>query len=332
MHPTKASGPDGMSAIIYQKYWDIIGDDVIKIVLNILNFIAPIAELNKTNIALIPKINNPTKISEFRPISLCNVSYKIVSKVLANRLKPLLSTIISKSQSAFVPSILITDNVLVAFEIMHYLKKKKDGKEGYMAIKLDMSKPYDRVEWCFLEKIMTKMGFDNKWIKLIMSCINSVSYSVFINDVAHGCITPTRGLRQGDLLSPYMFLLCIEGLTALIVETERRRKISGISVCRGSPTITHLLFADDSVIYCKATEQESKELSEILHKYEEATGQKINTEKSSVYFSKNTDEETRERVKEALGSMQNAQPGKYLGLPSMIGRSKKQNSIKSGRE
>ena len=104
MHPTKASGPDGMSAIIYQNYWDIIGDDVIKIVLNILNFNAPIAELNKTNIALIPKINNPTKISEFRPISLCNVSYKIVSKVLANRLKPLLSIIISESQSAFVPS------------------------------------------------------------------------------------------------------------------------------------------------------------------------------------------------------------------------------------
>ena len=130
MHPTKASGPDGMSAIIYQKYWDIIGDDVIKIVLNILNFNAPIAELNKTNIVLISKINNPTKISKFRPISLCNVSYKIVSKVLANRLKPLLSAIISESQSAFVPGILITDNVLVAFEIMHYLKKKKGWQRG----------------------------------------------------------------------------------------------------------------------------------------------------------------------------------------------------------
>ena len=111
---------------------------------------------------------------------------------------------------------------------------------------------------------MTKMGFDNKWIKLIMSCINSVSYYVLINGMAHECITPTRGLRQGDPLSPYMFLLCIEGLMALIVEVERRRKILGISICRGSPTITHILFADDSVIYCKATEQESRELCEIL--------------------------------------------------------------------
>ena len=168
------------------------------------------------------------------------------------------------------------------------------------------------------------MGFDNTWIKLIMSCINSVSYYVLINGMAHECITPTRGLRQGDPLSPYMFLLCIEGLMALIVEVERRRKILGISICRGSPTITHILFVDDSVIYCKATEQESRELCEILQKYEVAAGQKINTEKSSIFFSKNTGEETREKVKETLGSMQNAQPGKYLRLPLMIGRSKNQ--------
>ena len=118
----------------------------------------------------------------------------------------------------------------------------------------------------------------------------------------------------------------------MIVEAERIRKILGISICRGSPTITHILFADDSEIYCKATEQESRELCEILQKYEEATGHKINTEKSSVFFSKNTDEEIRERVKETLGLMQNAQPGKYLHLPSMIGRSKNKYSIKLGRE
>ena len=146
MHPTKAPRPDGMPAIFYQKYWDIIGDDVSKTILNILNSNAPMADLNKTNIALIPKIKNPTKMSDFRPISLCNVSYKIISKILANRLKPILSSIISENQSAFVPGRLITDNVLVAFEIMHYLKKRKGGKDSYMAVKLDMSKAYDRVE------------------------------------------------------------------------------------------------------------------------------------------------------------------------------------------
>ena len=193
-----------------------------------------------------------------------------------------------------------------------------------MAIKLDMSKAYDRVEWVFLEKIMEKMGFNNKRISLMMNCISSVSYSVLINGVIHCSIIPSRGLRQGDPLSPYLFLLCAEGLTGLIVEAARNKRLSGISICRGSPSITHLLFADDSMIYCKASGQESKELQTILQKYEEAAGQRINTEKSSIFFSQNTDEDTKKEVREILGAMQDSKPKKYLGLPSLIGRSKKQ--------
>ena len=113
-----------MFDIFYQKYWDIIGDDVINIVLNVLNSNASIAALNQTNIALIPKTNYQSKMSDFRPISLCNVSYKIIAKVFANRLKPILFTIISKNQSAFVLGHLIIDHVLVAFEIMHYLNEQ----------------------------------------------------------------------------------------------------------------------------------------------------------------------------------------------------------------
>ena len=161
MHPTKAPGPNGVSAIFYQKYWDVIGNDITNIVLNVLNSNASVAPLNQTNIALIPKINSPAKMNEFRPISLCNVSYKIISKVLANRLKPILSTIILENQSVFVPDHLITDNVLIAFEIMHYFKKK-EGKESYVVVKLDMSKAYDWVEWCFLKKVMESMGFNEK--------------------------------------------------------------------------------------------------------------------------------------------------------------------------
>ena len=186
---------------------------------------------------------------------------------------------------------------------MHYLIKK-EGKESYMAIKLDMSKAYNRVEWCFLKKVMERMGFNEKWISLIMNCITTVSYSVLINGVAQSYITPTRGLCQGDPISLYLFLLCSEGFTCLILEATRNNRLSGISICRNCHTVTHLLFADDSIIYCKASGQESKEVLRILQKYEEALGQKINTDKSSVFFSRNTKEEKREEVKDILGSMQ----------------------------
>ena len=194
LHPLKSPGPDGMSAIFFQKYWNIVGTNVSNMVLNVLNFGMSLFDINKTNIALVPKTNNPQRMTEFRPISLCNVVYKLVSKTLANHLKPILPYIILENQSAFTAGRLITDNVLVAYEIMHYLKHKKCGQDSFMVAKLDMSKAFDRVEWSFIEKVMRKMGFNENWINLVMNCIFSVSYSVIINGTTYGSIMPTRGL------------------------------------------------------------------------------------------------------------------------------------------
>ena len=165
-----------------------------------------------------------------------------MSKVLANRLKRVLPDVVSEAQSAFVPGRKITDNVLVAFEVMHCINQRRKGKEGLMAIKLDMSKAYDRVEWSFLEAMMRRIGFKDRWISLMMMCVTTVSYSVLINREPKGKITPTRGLRQGDPISPYLFLLCAEGLSAMLRRDESGENLRGISVCRGAPRVSHLLF------------------------------------------------------------------------------------------
>jgi hypothetical protein len=155
-------------------------------------------------------------VTDFRPISLCNVVYKILSKVLANRLKVILPCIIYESQSAFISGWLITDNIIAAYETMHTMQTRLWGKTGYMGIKLDMSKAYDRVEWSFLEAVMSKLGFAPMWIKMIMACVKSVSYSVAVNGNVVGKICPSRGLRQGDPISPYLFILCAEAFSSLL--------------------------------------------------------------------------------------------------------------------
>ena len=153
-----------------------------------------------------------------------------------------------------------------------------------MSIKLDMSKAFDRVEWGFIKCVIEKLGFNNKWVSLIIQCISTVTYFVIINREAYGCITPSRGLRQGDPLSLGLFLLCAEGLSTLFHQAARNQALIGVSICRGCPPITHLFFADNSLLFCKANSHECNELMRILSDHEKASGQKINLDKSSVFF------------------------------------------------
>ena len=146
-----------------------------------------------------------------------------------------MAKIINESQSAFVLGRLISDNVLVAFEMMHSIDQRRKGKEAFMAVKLDMSKAYDRVEWAYLEAMMRRMGFNERWISLILMCVSTVEYLVLINEQAKGKIILTRGLRQGDPISPYLFLLCAEGLSAMIKKEERDGLLKGVAVSREAP-------------------------------------------------------------------------------------------------
>ncbi|GMI81726.1 hypothetical protein HRI_001841900 [Hibiscus trionum] len=296
MSPLKASGEDGVQ---------------------------PISRINSTYVVLIPKITNPTTMTHFRPISLCNVLVKMVTKVLANRLQSFIHLCIDEAQSAFLPGRLISDNVIAAYEILHSYKQKRSGRKGSFALKLDMAKAYDRVEWSFLVAVMKKLGFAQQWTDLLMSCISTVSYSIVINGKVGDAFVPTRGLRQGDPISPYLFLLCSEGLSSLLRTASISGSLQGARIARGAPLVTHLLFADDSIIFGEASSSAATNLKNILHTYSQCSGQLINFEKSSLFFSSNVSNMRKGEVCSILNAPVLDNLDKYLGLPSMIGRNKR---------
>ncbi|XP_060969090.1 uncharacterized protein LOC133036597 [Cannabis sativa] len=307
MHPDKSPEPDGLTPAFYQKCWHIVGTDVVKMVQGFFRSKVMPRGLNDTNLVLIPKKKSPSIMGDLRPIALCNASYKIISKVMANRLKHLLSKIISEFQSAFIPGRLITDNVIVSFEILHYLRHKQQGKNGCMTLKLDMSKAYDRMEWSFLRAILLRMGFAEAWVDMIMECLRTILYNIVHGGESLGPIIPSRGIRQGDPLSSYLFIICAEGLSALIRLYEEREWLHGCRVARGAP--------------CENRE-EAQRVLELLNTFERASGQKVNLSKSSVFFSSNTDAGTRDFILSTLHTRAADDHSLYLGLPSRVGRNK----------
>lgn len=245
MDPNKSPGSDGLKLTFYRKFWDLCGHDIFVSCCQWLESGTFPSSLNDTNIVLIPKCDNPVAMKDRRLISLCNVIYKIMSKVLANRPKQILPKCIYETQSAFVEGISILDNALVTFEIIHHMKCKTKRKNGDVALKIDIRKAYDKVDWGYLRAVMERMGFHDTWIRWIMLCVESVNYSVLVNQELVGPIIPGRAIRQGDPLSPYLFILCAEDLSNLIQHAERRGDLYGAKICRGAPTVTHLVFADD---------------------------------------------------------------------------------------
>ena len=154
MKPISAPGPNGMPPLFYQSFWSLIDMDICSAVLDCLNNCKIPLDINSTNITLIPKVKSPEIITDFRPISLCNIVYKIVSKVLTNRFRDVLPSIISENHSVFQAGRVITDNILMTFETLHYMKHHQNDKSSFMALKLDMSKAYDQVEWAYLKAIL----------------------------------------------------------------------------------------------------------------------------------------------------------------------------------
>ncbi|XP_028076555.1 uncharacterized protein LOC114278664 [Camellia sinensis] len=215
---------------------------------------------------------------------------KIITKILANKLKPILKTVATLQQSAFVPGQLIQDNILVAHKAFHHLKLKKRGGLHEMPIKLDFNKAYDRVQWDFLQALLLKMGFNPVWTEWVMEFISTVSFSVMVNGESRASFILSSGLRQGDPLSPYWFILIADVLSLLISNQLQDHKLAGMRLTRNCPALSHLFFTDDALLFSKASIADCLALKSTVEEY-------------CVAFA-------------IIGN------AKYLGLPSFWGRSK----------
>jgi hypothetical protein len=229
-----------------------VGQAVTDAALQVLNNKSSIKLNNHTHICLKPKINNPTRPSDYRPISLCNVTLKIITKTIANRLKLILPKVISPNQSAFVPGRLITDSTLVAYEVFHHFNQS-NSKKCFVGVKTDMAKTYNRVEWQFLKTTLETMWFPHHLTDTIIECVSNVTFSILVNRKPSHQFTPQRGLRQGDPLSSYLFIICANVLSGLITKAQQKRRIHGIKVAHGAHEVSHLLFTDDNLFFCRAT-------------------------------------------------------------------------------
>ncbi|KAG8374776.1 hypothetical protein BUALT_Bualt10G0030900 [Buddleja alternifolia] len=315
MNSLKSPGPDGFSPLFFKKYWDIVSFDVMKFVQYFFDHGFMLTALNHTLISLIPKTPHPTKVEGFRPISLCNSTYKVISKILASRFKVLLDKFISPSQSAFVPNRDINDNSILSHKIMNFLNNKRKGKVAYMAIKIDLAKAFDRVEWSTLLLILENLGFDPKFIHFIHQCITTSSLSLLVNSTTFGYFKSSRGICQGDPISPFLVITFAKILSRLLHEQELLNQLQGIKIGRNCPPISHVLFADDITIFCRADLANAKSVLHCLNTFVDWSEQLISSCKSFVYFSKNISLRKKIEILHTLNMPECTHRVKHLGLP-----------------
>ncbi|KAM6553278.1 hypothetical protein CsatB_014040 [Cannabis sativa] len=321
LHPLKAPGPDGFSGCFFRKFWDIVGPCLCSSVQEAFETGVIDPRINNTFVCLIPKVEFALGVDQYRPISLCNFSYKVIAKILSNRMRPLMEELVSPFQSAFIPGRWIAESSILTQELVHKIKAKR-GRGGLMAIKLDMHKAYDKMEWSFIQKVLSKNGFNGKSIRLLMACVTSVSYSVLLNGCPLKKLYPQRGLRQGDPISPFLFLLCQDVLSKMITQAEEEGYIQGIKIAQSSPSISHLMFADDTILFARANETNARNLLKYLSDYESWSGQTCSKSKSGILFSKNTNAGLKNNILNILNINQVSGEEKHLGNPFIFKRRK----------
>lgn len=307
----KTPGPDGFSLAFFQDCWDIVKPDLLKVFAEFFVNGKVGTSMNSTFISLVPKKDRSVKVKDFRPISLVSSVYKIITKVLASRLSEVISDTISENQSAFIPGRQILDAALIANEVVDDVKSLK--KKG-LVFKLDFEKAYDRVNWGFLDKVMDRKGFGERWRKWISGCLSSCTFAVIVNGEPKSWFKGERGVRQGDPLSPFLFTIVVDVLSRLVSRAVSNGLVKGLSVGSEGILISHLQFADDTILFLEPDAESFVNVLSLLRFFEIASGLKINLSKSGL-AGINVDSQVLTAFALSAGCQSLHWPLVYLGIP-----------------
>ena len=313
----KSPGPDGFGARFFKASWDVTGPELCSAVKEFFTSGRLLKQLNHTIIAPIPKVDTPTAVSQFRPISCCNVVYKVISKVMAIRLSACLGSVIDEAQNAFVEGRQMTDNIFLLQELLRRYMIKRETRK--CCLNIDIAKAYDTVSWDFLRFALTHLGFPTQFVAWIMECVTTASYSVRVNKGIHGHFQGKRGLRQGDPLSALLFVICVEILSRMIRFDTASPDFNFHQFC-ASTRLTHLVFADDIVLFCRGDIGSVRILMDCLRRFGRYSGLRINSDKSAVFLGSVPDgrdggEDEASPILAATGFAVGTFPFRYLGIP-----------------
>lgn len=322
LNPDSAPGPDGFTGHFYINNLEILQQDILAMVEDFFKGAQLPAAVGSTILTLIPKVPTPTSFGEMRPIGLCNFSYKILSKLLNDRLRKILPGIISEEQAGFVSGRSIHESIAIATEMLNNINKKVQGSN--IILKVDIAKAYDTMEWSFILKAMEKFGFSPLWCDMMYRCFSSVWYTVGLQGHRFGFFKPLKGLRQGDPLSPSLFILaqevfsrCLKDLVShgdidpFLLNKGRRDKMQGVS---------HLLFADDMLVFLNGDRRSLKNFTMLLDSYGRVSGQLANHSKSCFILPDDPHPRLIRRVSKATNFTYRTGPITYLGVPLFKGR------------
>ncbi|KAJ4757665.1 RNA-directed DNA polymerase (reverse transcriptase)-related family protein [Rhynchospora pubera] len=312
MGSDKAAGPDGITCRFLQKYWMVIGNDLVEQIRRIFHTEDVPSEWLKCNVVLIPKNNEPESPSDYRPLSIGNVLYRLTMKIIAERLRPYMRKIISHEQTAFVKGKCISDNIILVREILHSFRQQNFKQKAFL-LKADITKAFDKLNWQFLQQAMQYLNMPGKITRILKNSYECAKVTIRVNGVGDGFIVPTQGVRQGCPMSPYVFIMAMEILTRVMTKAMAHGQIKGVKVAENGPRISHVIYADDLVLMGDTNEQELREFVHIMVSFGNVSGLVINPVKSKIWISKQCDDSAKARVQALLQAEAAVENEIYLG-------------------